>query len=178
MLMAISSSNKCSSPKVKPSNCSLQRHYDMPGSKGVSQWTSKSLTTKPAWNTRKQSPSSGTQNSNLSHRTCIAKTGLNALFARSRTTSWQFLPASTPPFHRTFGNPQSSPSGHSQSRDWCMGIFPRALQLQQDTTWYGWLLYPHPCKAGYLAIMGLPRKTRLQYWPCLQFLPLLQVSQV
>jgi hypothetical protein len=28
---------------------------------------------------------------------------LNALFAHSRTTSWQFLLASTPPFHRTFG---------------------------------------------------------------------------
>ncbi len=42
-------------------------------------------------------------NSNSSHRTCITKTGLNALFACSRTTSWQFLLVSTPPFHRTCG---------------------------------------------------------------------------
>jgi hypothetical protein len=58
-----------------------------------------------------------------------------------------------------------------------MGIFPRALQLQQDATWFGWLLLPHPRKAAYSAIVGLPRKTRLLYWPYPQFLPLLQVSQ-
>jgi hypothetical protein len=58
---------------------------------------------RPELHTRKQSPSSGMQNSNWSHQTCIAETGLNALFTRSKTTSWQFLPASTPPFHHTFG---------------------------------------------------------------------------
>ncbi len=39
----------------------------------------------------------------LSHRTCIAETWLNALFAHSRITSWQFLLASTLPFHLAFG---------------------------------------------------------------------------
>jgi hypothetical protein len=38
--------------------------------------------------------------------------------------------------------------------------------------------HPHPCKASYLEIFGLPRKTRLLCWPCPRFLPLLQVSQV
>jgi hypothetical protein len=33
----------------------------------------------------------------------VAKTRLNVLFACSRTTSWQFLPVLTLPFHHTFG---------------------------------------------------------------------------
>jgi hypothetical protein len=58
---------------------------------------------RPAQHRRKQTPSGGMQNSNVSHRTCIVKTRLSTLFARSRTTSWKFWPALTLPFHRTFG---------------------------------------------------------------------------
>jgi hypothetical protein len=47
--------------------------------------------------------SSGMQNSNLSHRICIAGIELNVLFTLSRTSSWKFFPASTPPFHHTCG---------------------------------------------------------------------------
>jgi hypothetical protein len=100
--MAISSSNKRSSPKVTAIKLQPTMPLQHTWQQGVFQWTSKFSTTKPAQNTKKQSPSSGTQNSNLSHWTCIAKTRLNKLFARSRTTFWQFLPVLTLPFHRTF----------------------------------------------------------------------------
>jgi hypothetical protein len=40
---------------------------------------------------KKATPSSGTQNSNLSHQICIAKTKLNALFAPSEEPIWDLV---------------------------------------------------------------------------------------
>jgi hypothetical protein len=65
----------------------------------------------------------------------IVKTGLNALFARSRITSWQYWPASTPHFPCTFKtcfcHRLNSPSIFSAKphsiRRLARGIFPRAL---------------------------------------------------
>ncbi len=65
--------------------------------------TSTFLTTRPAWHSKKQSPSSGMPNSNLSHWICITETGLNTLFAHSRTIFLQYWQASTLHFPRTFG---------------------------------------------------------------------------
>jgi hypothetical protein len=70
---------------------------------GVFWLTSRCSTMMPAQNTKKPSPSSRMPNSNLSNQMCIAKTGLNALFARSRTTSWQYWPVSTPHLPRSYG---------------------------------------------------------------------------
>ncbi len=64
--------------------------------------TSGSLTTRPAWHTKKPSPSSRMPSSNLSRQICIAKTKLNVLFARSRTTSLQYWLASVLHFPCTF----------------------------------------------------------------------------
>jgi hypothetical protein len=45
-------------------------------------------------------------------------------------------------------------------------FFQGPFDFNKDATWSGWLSRPHPCKACYSAILGLPREARLLYWPC------------
>jgi hypothetical protein len=119
--------------------------------------------------------SSGTPSSNLSHRTCIAKTGLNALFARSRTTSWKFLPALTPPFPRTFGtffcHRLSSPSIFSvrslSTQGLVCGIFSKGPSASARHHLVDWLSRPHPCKAGYSASWDFRAKLGFHIGPAL-----------
>jgi hypothetical protein len=123
---------------------------------------------------KKQSPSNGMQNSDLSHRTCIAKTVLNALFACSRTTSLQFWLVSTLHFHRTFGiffwHRLNSPSNFFvrplSTQGLVCGNFSKVPLTSTRLHLVRLVVASSSMQSWLLGNLRFPRKTRFLYWPC------------
>jgi hypothetical protein len=174
--MAILSSSKRSHPKkCLPLNCSLQCHYDMPGSKrgllvDLQILNNKASTTYKEvitfkWNAKLQPVSPDMHHPNRAecdiHK--FKDHFLAILDSVNSALPLYLCDLLLPQAELTLNLLRQATLNLRIS---ATEFFPRSLQLQQDSTWSGWLSQPHPCKASYQAILEFPCKTRFLHWPC------------